>query len=411
MKHLFLAFFCLFSLLHSHEVDQPALIVAASQKIAASKPASDDQTTTVASYEANRKQLEGEIAQTLPQLDASQGLTSAIATLVKSDASNLKLIAGGGAEGLSGNSLFILNAAGKPSAIIKVFKEGKGEFVDELLALTTFKNLHLKHFFVPGVFAIGRAVSPDHKHLMIVEEFAPGKPLYTPLITIFELPIDSPQRKEIFANFLLGMNELGKSLAELHTTGNPETKPMIPGLQEAYLLDAAKGTKSFIEKDPAHADLAKQALTAFEKGLKERGAKPLGYMHSDAHLGNYIWDEEQKKLAIIDVTDSGVSVGQGFQPIGTPMLDFARILTEITYWSHWGLTDDETKQMQDSFLSGYRSINPAFSSDSKEVPLFQMINGYRYFEWSTRMQDQLSEEVREHIAPLWTQYIDVMKKL
>jgi hypothetical protein len=411
MKYLLLSFLCLFSLLHSQEMDQPELIETISQKIAASKPANDDQTTTVASYEADRKRLEREIAETLPQLDASKGLPSAIAALVKSDESNLKMIAGGGAEGLSGNSLFILNAAGKPAAIIKVFKEGKGEFVDELLALTTFKNLDLKHFFVPGVLAIGRSVSPAHQHLMIVEEFAPGKPLYTPLIEIFELPIDSPQRKEIFATFLIGMNELGKSLAELHTAGNPETKPMIPGLQEAYLLDAEKGTKSFVEKDPAHADLGKKALALFKKGLEERGAKPLGYMHCDAHLGNYIWNEEQKKLAIIDVTESGVSVGKAFQPIGTPMLDFARILTEITYWSHWGLTEEETAQMQNSFLSGYRSINPAFSSDSKEVPLFQMINAYRYFEWSVRMQDQLSEEVHKHIAPLWPQYIEVMKRL
>ena len=350
MRYFIFSLLLLCAVCCTSDNNQQRLIQSISNEIADSKPAASASTGTLAEYRASTSHLELKIADELPLYNGEHGLETAIRELVDRNDSEIKMLGGAAAEGLSGNSVFVLGPKDSPYTIVKVFTAGGGDFVEELLALTTFKDIHLKGFTVPAVQAIGNTKAAEKQHLLIAEDYATGLLLSKIMEALLWLPGGSNERKDKLEELIAIHRHLGRALAELHTAGNPLTRDMQPAFYDYYLYQADKGTKAIIETDPSNRKLAEETLEIFRHLLQERGPRPYGFTHGDAHQGNYIWDKSAQRLTIIDVTDGGASIGKYRQPIGNPMIDVSRIVTDFSAWNLWGLTPEERRIPQTGIL-------------------------------------------------------------
>jgi hypothetical protein len=400
-----------FSCSSESNTSQQRLIHAIAQEIAESRPPVEGTSETISDYQNIENQLGLKIVEEVPSFNSELGIESAIAELTGLDKSEVKKFGGSAAEGLSGNSLFIALKKGIPAYAVKVFEAGLGDFNQEFLALITYKNLHLSNFHVPDVSAVGSSTLDGKTYLLLAEEYVPGSLFSQQMESLLHNSVESNNRKQALEQLIRIHDQLGRALAELHTAGHPISHVMYPLFYEYYLKIAADGTQAITKKNPNDQQLAEETHIVFQKLLKNRGLHPYGYIHGDAHYGNYIWDEKQGKLTAIDLTDGGSSIGQNGHPIGNPMLDVARVVTDFSFWKLWGLTDNEETLLQNAFVSSYQKVNPAIEIDGSEYHLFQLINAYRYFGWFMQRYDSFSPDVKSRLEPKWNNYLRIIREI
>ncbi len=393
-----------------NKASQQSLIQAIAQEIAQSRPLVEGSSETISDYQNIENQLELKIVEEVPSFDAGLGIESAIAELVHLDKSDVKRF-GGDAAGLSGNALFIALKKDIPKYAVKVFEAGLGDFNQEFLALITYKKLHLSEFHVPDVRAIGSSTMNGKTYLLLAEEYVPGLLLSQKMEALLDNPIESEIRKQILEQIISIHAQLGSALAELHTAGNPISHEMHHLFYEYYLKVAVDGTQAIIENNPNDQQLAEETHIVFQKLLENRGLRPYGYVHGDARYGNYIYDEKQGELTVIDFTDGGSSIGKNGHPIGNPMLDVARVVTDFSFWKSWGLTDREETLLKNAFVSSYQKVNPAIEINGSEYHLFQLVNAYRFFSWFMQRYDSFSPDVKSRLELEWNNYLRIIQEI
>jgi len=400
-----------FSCSSESNASQQRLIDAIAQEIAQNRPPVEGTSETISDYQNIENQLELKIVEEAPSFGAGLGIESAVAELVHLDRSNVKRFGGAAAEGLSGNAIFLVGKKDIPEYAVKVFEAGRGDFNQEFLSLIIYKKLHLSEFHVPDVRAIGSCTIDGKTYLLLAEEYVPGVLLSQKMESLLRNPLESNIRKQALEQLISVHAQLGSALAELHTAGHPISHEMYPLFYEYYLKVAADGTQAIIKKNPSDQQLAEETHIVFQKLLENRGLRPYGYVHGDAHYGNYIWDEQHEKLTAIDFVDGGSSIGKNGHPIGNPMLDVARVVTDFSFWKLWGLTDREEILLQNAFVSSYQKINPAISIDDREYHLFQLVNAYRYFSWFMQRYDSFSPDVKTRLEPKWNNYLRIIQEI
>ena len=331
-------------------------------------------------YEQTAYRLEAQLTPDLPDLTTANGIEGAIAKLTGRPPEAIRLLSGDAAHGMSGNAIYSVSKDTSPYLLIKVFRAGKGEFGEELLALHTYGALGLKQFNIPKVRAMGQCSANGVRYLLLAEDYVPGEQQNAAMQRLLHLPENSPERAKMLQELQEIHRKLGLGLAELHLAGNPQIGPLPPALQDYYTRTAINASKVIADQygQPALAD---KGLKAFQCLLHNRGCQPLGYTHSDAHWGNYFYDPAAQKIWMIDLTDAAATIGPGQTPAGAPMIDFERLIDGFASWEHWGMTPQESRTLQKAFLAGYHQLNPNLTPDSPEFRLFRLVNAFRFFEW------------------------------
>lgn len=357
------------------------------------------------------KNTEGLIEENLSQYGINGSLEQAIAEMLGCDLGEVKVLAGDPTQGLSGNPIYLVDSCDGRELIVKVFPNSFVDFSKELTALSTYGDLGLKQVKFPEVIAIGVYEDGADRKYLLAEGKVKGELVSKIMIKYLKNGDRSPEKGQA-QNRLLGIHRtLGRGLAELHTAGNPVKAKMGKAYAEAYSRSAENGTKEIIKRDPSRKKLAEEKLALFKRLMEGRGEKPYGYIHGDAHYGNYFWDEGTKTLSMIDVTDGGSSIGLGRKPVGCPMIDIARVVTDLTNWSLWGLPVEEAELFREAFLEGYREIDSSLKIDSPEFRLFQMINAYQFFEWFGSKSEYFPRGVYNRLNPIWEHYLELFEEI
>ena len=116
-------------------------------------------------------------------------------------------------------------------------------------------------------------------------------------------------------------------------------------------------------------------------------------------------------MTVIDFTDGGSSIGKNGHPIGNPMLDVARVVTDFSFWKSWGLTDREETLLKNAFVSSYQKVNPAIEINGSEYHLFQLVNAYRFFSWFMQRYDSFSPDVKSRLELEWNNYLRIIQEI
>jgi len=111
-----------------------------------------------------------------------------------------------------------------------------------------------------------------------------------------------------------------------------------------------------------------------------RHPSPCGFLHGDAHPGNFFFDEESQRLTMIDMDAITLSVSHRGTPAGPSVFDyiFASESCRI-YGTLHGLSDQEIRELTIAFEESYLDeIGDLFPSE-------QSIRYYRFLFWLNKI--------------------------
>lgn len=241
---------------------------------------------------------------------------------------------------LSGDSVYFIYTEGKknlPAIVVKTFKSSEENFLREIDGINIHKEQGLKYSHSVNVLNIATTQMKETTLFMVAFSVAPGE-------TLSKFP-GSPDEK----NPIPAFTRLGEGLGELHTKNiSSITKNDFIAELEEKKKTALENLEFYLEngKDDdlkeAFAKIGvKRLVTYFEDVTIDLPENiPMGYVHGDAHFGNFLYDTSTNIFSMIDLG----TTKQGF-----PSKDYYNIIEHIDRLKD----ESEKNRLKEAFSNGY----------------------------------------------------------
>lgn len=253
----------------------------------------------------------------------------------------------------SWRELYIINQAGSPRFVVKLYPEGSCQFLSDNRVQQWFSRLKLDLVKFANVVQSGKIAEGGEQYLFIVEEFLPG--------ATFD------KIRDPFAFKLLG-----QGLREFHDKSTHYVGPLHPlffaNMDKVILkgmegLDIGSREKLF----PVY-------LRAREKVIHTNF--PRSYVHGDPNFNNFLLTEG--KLGVIDLEAASEFVDNQGLGIATPLYDLLLLLDYIE--------ETGSPELRVSFIEGYGGID----YDPEVVLYFRMADLFAARRWHEGVASKLS---------------------
>ncbi len=365
--------------------------------IDAIRPDANDTQLTLSKQNAIIHEASQKILALLPDYSQENDLISSLTLFLKKSVNivitgeNMHTSWEGFAEGMSGN-LIIKIDTGKQSIIIKVYTKERSdiEFFEEISTLHAIQTLGIHHIKSPRILALGKCYLNNKQYLLLAQEYAPGNTIKDLIINNYlKNPTESGKRLCKQA-----IKALGKGLATLHYAHNGATAPMhhlfVDACTEIY-----NAADAIITQHPEYMINQEVLRSYFMQALDYMKTNPVtyGFMHTDANLGNYIYDTTTNIVYIIDVCHGILSFAQHLTPIGISGSDVVRVQDFIESLELLGLTKDDSTQLIRWFTQAYiaaKGIIPA----NQERSFYEFMTYLQYIMWLSNTQNTDEKNIR-----------------
>lgn len=279
--------------------------------------------------------------------------------------------------------------------VVKVFTEKKlYESVREMSGQHALEELDLQKVALEKILGAGKCTLDGKTYVLLALSQVPGQEIKGAIDAIFTTR-DQPQAIARAQHIL---QRLGETLAQMHTR-----KAVTFKTAPQYAAAARAGTLLKIQKylqdyqkngGQAHATLCQ----LFQEKIAQNQSTTLTVAagHGDTHLMNFLFNEANDEIGIIDTTRAHLWV----DPEGAPLYpihiqDVARTIDDIAKWVlHHAFDPALIETLTDSFKTGYTSLAPTL------IPPAEQEFGVEVVFLS-----------RLRTAPLWDQKSDPTEKI
>ncbi len=266
------------------------------------------------------------------------------------------------AQGRSGSSVYFVKHDGLETLyVVKNFPAlaaPNGNFAKEIVAYETLKGLKLKNLDFPRMLKVGKhkALEGNYEQGLLAMTPIRGKSLAVIFDEISVLERGSQLRNEALFSFQAPMEKAGKALAEIHRKSYQTVAPSTHFISQD--MEVIRGlydiTKPELQKLNIRYTLTESQVAKRLQNFKQNSGGA-SFVHGDAHLPNFFWDEKMSKLAAIDTSTLTESFNARLQPIGAPVKDCAQWDAMLgRYGSREGFTSEEIASLRQSFHRGYK---------------------------------------------------------
>ncbi len=321
-------------------------------------------------------------------------------------------------KGHSGSVLYqiIDPTTEKTLGLAKIFAEDKSnEFLDEVFSLRAY----VQHGIVcPNILDVGliqeNPVKKSQKtRCVMIEEMIPGETLKSHLSKLFDHEITSKARATQMTQTIELFKAFGSSLADFHSKGCSEPKPMDPYVRE-HLLGIMNDTieelrKADLEVYECYGVTDKVSfMTSLQEYIKNNKSLmespgPRSYIHADASFGNFICGED-KQIHLFDTWWGAYSVDAKGAPRGTPFVDYVQVMNRIWYFHNDGkLSSDEYKSLQAAFQHGYKISGVIPNEDVQNF--YSFIDAMLLIGGVTKWFHQGTKDTFGHLVRYWVTWM------
>ena len=268
---------------------------------------------------------------------------------------------------------FVKNRQGLNRYVVKAYQEEQ-RLACELSAFDLLAHLSLKGARVPSLAAIGRASVPEGRYSLLAYEYLPGDPI-TDLFQRVGKAQGCQERRAAFAAAERALSAIGSSLAELHGAKveiSCEEAPYFVQKEEDRLAQFL----AVAERRPWLIPMPKEEFITLFRTLQQKRsevARCHTYAHLDPHLGNWLYDEENDVLSMIDLQTLHYSVGEGGKPLASPWFDYLTVYFNTEGMGNlYSLTHSEIAQLQEAFQRSYLSASGLPSPQPEELVFYSL---------------------------------------
>ena len=278
---------------------------------------------------------------------------------LKVNLENIKQSNGSPQAGLSGNPLFFIqDNQNDLKMVVKVFEnpfDPTGEFISELSGFQLASTIKGKNFNIISAKGVGKAVINGKTYGLIAISPASGTNMQDLVLKIIRRKPDSPERNEALDIAKQSFERLGKALAELHQIRTEKNVSI-----HYTLIERAKQNLNNVIRhlcDDNHG-IDTKALKQYFEQLKNELKKVTttrSIAHGDPHLGNFMYDEREGTIFIVDLSSFHFAADREGNPIQNAALDFMGILDIISVNKAFGMNEEEQAILRKAFTNSYGS--------------------------------------------------------
>jgi Phosphotransferase enzyme family len=301
---------------------------------------------------------------------------------------------------------FVHDRQGKLVSVVKAFPilghEMKG-FIEQLSASDLLSQLGLRESTYAESVMLGSARRGDRRYALIALEPAEGRELRSLVADVGQAEESSFERQIAFAQLVRAMTKVGRALAELHVAGGSLEATPGHGYTnlENHVLRKMEEAIRDGEPEVKRVDLDRLQLlfqSLGESAWSDRGL--IGFVHGDAHPGNFFYDPATDRLTMIDIDGLHKSVGALLEPKAPVGFDYYRFLAFTQILTHYhGFLPEEEAFLLETIESAYWNT-PGMVKPSERTRQY-----WELFTWAVRcagwgapapgkspaVQDQLAE--------------------
>lgn len=261
----------------------------------------------------------------------------------------------------SGSRLyFVRNQHGNLISVVKIFNNpfnNKGLFLRNLVGFKIGTHISAKHFQIIRCQSVGRCVVDGEEYGMIAMSPASGIEIQKLIVDLLHQPRNSQKRISMLQTIQKAMEKLGNALAELHQLH----------IRHNVLLDHSiiKNSHSLFAnmihllKDNDYGIDSEKLRSYFNFLIQKIQSVKLNatVSHGDAQLGNFLYDQYDNTVYMIDLEsmDNSVSRKNGHS-IGNGAVDFMEVVELINMNKKFGLSTKEADALTQSFYQGYGNL-------------------------------------------------------
>lgn len=268
----------------------------------------------------------------------------------------------------------IYEAKNRASRLSYVEKEDNlMEILQEMKALTTFHDLHLKYARIPKI--LGFQTNESNGGVLLTTRL-PGKPFMDLLEELHALPPGSIERHQGAKKMNQAFYQLGQALGELHSKNYGSYPLPSFGIERhtRLLLMDYEGVQELANfyklKIPHDFEEIQQVIHRFKK---EPGFA--GFSCNDPHLHNFLYQEGEGGISFIDV--SAWEIDSLGRPEEHPLRYFYRTLGYIRYDTLDKVNVLERRAMIQAFQEGYTTTS-VMDRSAPSHQFFNMRERYNY---------------------------------
>jgi hypothetical protein len=326
----------------------------------------------------------------------------------------MDLVQEGQAGGCSGNCTFMIQDTNKiPILVVKAFQNPYETnnfccFVKEASAFDIASSLPNKELNLILIKSVGRCIIDKKDFTLATLSLAPGKMLNDYVTQMIAHPHNSKERQTAFNEIKNAIYKLGKAFAELHNTRTGQNCSLHRTFKH-YILESYRKTLKRLDKDN-HEIPVKKLKNCFHDLLNQIETQKItrSFSYGDAHFGNIMYEPTKEIITLIDLASLHGSADQELNPIGTPALDYSRMLDTIRMYTLYGLTLDESDTLETSFRNGYVDNNGIMPTPL-EMKFFTLFNSIWLLGWLLKQIEKKSPLVNESFKQFTKHQISQVK--
>ncbi len=263
-------------------------------------------------------------------------------------------------SGVSGNPVsYLSDSSGKPLAIVKAFSGESTSFSKEIAGLALRNELTIGKSDKFYIKYLAQCKTSNSLYYISIYSVAKGATVQEIIAQSYiNKKLTENDRAVAFDRAKNAVSTLGSVIAELHKTAVREADYLDPNLARQYLsffnneLDGLKKMDNFFDGIDVDKFVANFYVN-FE--LLKKSKLRYGYTHGDAHLGNFIYDWDNKLLTLIDLDRLPLSATPDGIPIGLPAFDFLLIEANlfIDFFGTDKLSETDGELLEKLFKENY----------------------------------------------------------
>lgn len=264
---------------------------------------------------------------------------------------------------------------------VKVFPQTPKHYfkiIHELSGHQALESLHLKTIDLVKFFALGKYQFNGIEYLLLAMSYAEGQEIRKYIENIYKAQ-DPAARQEAIHSTKEILRKLGSCVGDLHFMGSIEM--LLPdGYMEAVTVhrrdEIQKSLTEYQERGGVHGEELK---IYFDQLLAQYSFQAVVFsiFHGDAHLANFLYDEDSDRITVIDSVKAHLTADPNGLPISDNFVhDSVKIDEAIVkqILSHEN-NEELIKELIDAFHKGYDEkvvsiINPSSYALDKS---FQML--------------------------------------
>ncbi len=312
--------------------------------------------------------------------------------------------------GLSGNPIFKVGNSPKQVLVIKAFKGGSGAFSKEFLTLYTYNQNVNSYLKFPRLYEIGSTQIGQDRYFLIGIEFVDGVTVQDLFIKLFHLKHGSQERNDLLVLLQKINAQMGHGLAQFHYQKRAANMS-VPSIHLQTLEKLLSTSISFLKSRTEGVSLAQelQIVIKTDKWIQATSQPfDLGYMHTDAHAGNFIANLSSGDLHLIDTGTE--TIGPKGNPIGLPFFDIAQVYNQLCLKAIWGLSSKEIDVLWTAFMNAYTAQSSSFPTN-QQMAFFQLVDMLKFFAWYSHMEDKLDKQTHKIIEQIYLYRIEKCRSI